>query len=291
MNPALMAFIILSLVSLFAWSALHRGKLLQVGEKTAESRVDQVGKRLKQVWTFALFQKKMRYYLGAGLAHQLIFLGFLVLLVRSLMLWSRGFDPSSNLWILGDEPTLGLPLGHLYSWFKDVFASLVLLGVAVFVYYRVIRPQKRMSLGWEGLLILGIISTMMLGDMVYDGASRVLSASFSDACGTAETSTWCARASTLIAHYGPGAAPTEVAYEFWSEPAGSLFAVLFQSLDISTLVVLAHAGFWSHSTLVLIFLNILPYSKHFHIITAIPNVFLMDLTARGRLRPLAKNTE
>ena len=41
----------------------------------------------------------------------------------------------------------------------------------------------------------------------------------------------------------------------------------------------------------LIFLNILPYTKHFHIITAFPNVFLGDLTPRGRLRPLAKTTE
>ena len=56
-------------------------------------------------------------------------------------------------------------------------------------------------------------------------------------------------------------------------------------------MVLAHAGFWTHSTLVLIFLNLLPHSKHFHIITAIPNVFLGDLTPRGRLRPLAASTE
>jgi len=286
MNPALMAFIILSLVSLFAWSASHRGKLLGVGERTWESRVDRVGKRLEQVWTFALFQKKMRYYLGAGLAHQLIFLGFLVLLARSVMLWGRGFDPSFNLWILGDTP-----LGHAYSWLKDVFATLVLVGVSVFVYYRAIRPQKRMTLSGEGLLILGIISTMMLGDMVYDGASRALQARFVGECGGAESDAWCARAATLIAQFGSEPVAEPLSYAFWPEPAGSLFAVLFEPLGTSTLVVLAHAGYWSHSTLVLIFLNILPYSKHFHIITAIPNVFLTDLTPRGRLRPLAKNTE
>jgi Fe-S oxidoreductase len=40
-----------------------------------------------------------------------------------------------------------------------------------------------------------------------------------------------------------------------------------------------------------VFLNILPYSKHFHIITAIPNVFLGDLDPKGRLRPMAESTE
>src|SRR5262249_49362879 len=43
---------------------------------------------------------------------------------------------------------------------------------------------------------------------------------------------------------------------------------------------------WTHATLVLLFLNILPYSKHFHIITGIPNVFFKDLEPRGRLAPM-----
>src|SRR5690606_2392050 len=190
--------------------------------------------------------------------------GFLVLLARSVMLWGRGFDPTFNLWILGDTP-----LGHAYSWLKDVFATLVLIGVAVFVYYRVIRPQKRMSLSAEGLVILGIIMTMMLGDMVYDGASRALQARFADECGGADAGDWCARAATLVAQYGDEPAELPLQYAYWPEPAGSLFALLLAPLGTSTLVVLGHAGFWSHATLVLIFLNILPYSKHFHIITAI----------------------
>jgi Fe-S oxidoreductase len=285
MNPILMAFIIVSLASLFAWSASHRFRLLKVGVGTSESRVVGVADRLRRVWTFALLQKKMRYYFWAGIAHQLIFLGFLVLLLRSLLLWGRGFDPDFNMFVLGDTP-----LGHIYSWLKDVFATLVLCGVGVFVYYRVVAPQKRMALGWEGLLILGIIATMMLGDMLYDGAARVLWVHFESDCGTADTSAWCGRAATVIAPFS-GPAPTEVSYSFWPEPAGSLFAAMLEPLQTSTLVMLAHAGYWSHASLVLIFLNILPYSKHFHIITAIPNVFLMDTTARGRLRPLAKNTE
>ena len=44
-------------------------------------------------------------------------------------------------------------------------------------------------------------------------------------------------------------------------------------LGQAQLTVLQHVGFWWHSAFVLIFLNILPFSKHFHIITVIPNVF------------------
>ncbi len=280
-----MGAIIAGLVGLFIWTARRRWALMGVGTPTWESRLDRVSDRLKAVWTFAFFQKKMRYYFWAGIGHQMIFAGFIVLLARSVMLWGRGFDPGFNLWILGADTTLG----QIYAFLKDVFAMLVLVGVTIFVYYRVIHPQKRMALGFEGLLILGIIAVMMLADMLYDGAATVLSHRFPEACGTAPVDASCDAMRTIIAPLGE---PHQtLGWHPYPEPGGSAFAALLSGAPLATLVALSHSGFWTHATLVLIFLNILPYSKHFHIITAIPNVFLSDLTARGRLRPLARDTE
>ncbi|MET0791885.1 MAG: (Fe-S)-binding protein [Polyangiaceae bacterium] len=288
MNPLAMALIIVTLNAVFAVSAWRRFTLLKVGAPTWESRLTELPKRLGLVWTFAFYQKKMRYYLAAGLAHQLIFLGFVVLLLNTLMLWGRGFYPPFNLFVLGWEPFLGLPLGAIYGFFKDLFATLVLLGVAVFVYYRAIRPQKRMTLGSEAFVILGIISVMMLADFTYVGAHIVLAHRFASECAGGASDFPCSAMATMIAPFAP--AEGAVHWHF-AEPTGSLFALLFSGLGSSTLVVLGHAGYWTHSTLVLIFLNLLPYTKHFHIITAIPNVFLGDTTPRGRLRPLAPTTE
>ncbi|MDF3070538.1 MAG: hypothetical protein K0R38_6139 [Polyangiaceae bacterium] len=287
MNPVLMALIIVSLTGAFAWSARRRWHLLKVGDSTWESRTDQVEERAKAVWTFAFYQKKMRNYLAAGLAHQLIFMGFGVLLLRTLILWGRGFDPSFNLFVLGHEPVLGLPLGDIYAFLKDVFALLVILGSLVFVYYRAIKHEKRMTLSGEGLVILGIIMTMMLADLTYDGAAIALRERFGQGVCEADAA-WCARAGTLLAPMGAAQGP---GYHAWPDPGGSLFAQLLSGLSVSALVVVAHVGFWTHSTLVLVFLNILPHSKHFHIITAIPNVFLGNLTPKGRLPPLAESTE
>jgi len=289
MNPVAMALIIVTLSSVFAVSAWRRFNLAKVGTATWESRLSEIPKRLGLVWTFAFYQKKMRNYLWAGLAHQFIFLGFVVLLMRTLILWGRGFFPSFNLFVLGHEPLLGvLPLGAMYGFLKDVFEGLVLLGVAVFVYYRVVRPQKRMTLGVEGLIILGIISTMMLADLLYDGASTVLAYRFAAECSAGASAYPCSAMQTLIAPLAP--AQGELSYHF-AEPGGSLFALLLAGVGSSVLVVLAHIGYWTHSSLVLIFANLLPYTKHFHIITAIPNVFFGDITPRGRLRPLAPSTE
>ena len=123
--------------------------------------------RVKAVWDYAFKQEKMDYYQPAGIAHKAIFIGFCILTMRTLVLWGRGVDPGFNLFVLG--PTQ--PLGKVYEFAKDLVALMVLFGALTFVYFRVVRPQKRMTLHWEGLLILGIISTMMIADMAYDGAA------------------------------------------------------------------------------------------------------------------------
>lgn len=282
-----MGIIIVSLCGLFAYSARNRWQLLRVGHPADEPRFDRIGERLLRVWKFALAQKKMRYYFTAGVAHQLIFLGFVVLLARSIVLWGRGFNPEFNLFILGPGGFAGLPLGDVYAFLKDVFAVLVLIGASVFIYYRTIKPQRRMALSLEGLLILGIIVVMMLSDILYDGAANVLNHRVQDLC--ASGSRWCEQASTIVAPLGT---PSEqLSWHLYPEPAASLAASLTASFSDAALVYTAHFGFWTHATLVLVFLNILPYSKHFHIITAIPNVFLSDLRPFGRLRPVAENTE
>jgi Fe-S oxidoreductase len=49
---------------------------------------------------------------------------------------------------------------------------------------------------------------------------------------------------------------------------------------------LSDASWWVHISVILTFLNLLPRSKHFHIITAIPNVFFGKLEPAGALSPL-----
>ena len=287
MNPTWMLTMLVGLSAAFAWSANRRWQLLKVGR--SENRLDQLGERLKGTYEYAFRQKKMYQYPLAGLAHQLIFIGFLVLLLRSLMLWGRGFDPAFNLWILGPKPLFGvLPLGEIYELLKDVTASLVIAGTLVFLYYRVIKHEARMTLSGEGILILGIIMAMMLGDMLYDGASNVLHHRFASCQGLASTT--CARIQTLTAHYGGPATEAVPTWHLYPDPAGSLAARILDGAGPENLILFANIGFWVHSTLVMIFLNILPHSKHFHIITAIPNVFARDLAPAGRL-PLLGTTE
>jgi len=55
---------------------------------------------------------------------------------------------------------------------------------------------------------------------------------------------------------------------------------------------MGQASYWLHLVIVLVFLNILPLGKHFHVITALPNVFLRSLRpASSALRKLDLESE
>lgn len=286
MSPTAMLVLLFAALAMFAWSASRRWQLLQIGRPA--SRLDHLGVRLQGTWRYAFRQEKMDYYNPAGFAHKLIFAGFVVLLLRTIMLVGRGFYPPFEVWVF--DPSR--PLGEIYEFLKDTFATGVVLGTLVFFYYRIVKKPKRMTLSGEGLLIIGIIFTMMIADMTYDGASQVLAAQkipFCDAAAHVGTARQCAAIATITAPLNGEHFAGE--WSFWPGPAGSLFAFFFHKLSAPTLIVLAHVGFWTHVSLVLLFLNLLPHSKHFHVITAIPNVFVRSLRPAGRLEPMAENAE
>lgn len=288
MNPLIMFLMIAGLAGAFAYSAGRRFELLRVGR--ADDRTDDIAERAKGTLIYAFLQKKMHYYRLAGAAHMLIFAGFLILLLRTLILWGRGFDPAFNLFILGPEGFLGLPLGHIYEFAKDVIASLVIVGASVFLYFRLVKRDPRMTKSGEAIVILCIIITMMLADMLYDGASIVLQHKGLVGCngGNMEPN-FCGPVRDVVAPLG--APHGEIAWAPYPSPTGSLFAVLLSGLSRDALLIIAKMGFWTHSTLVLVFANLLPYSKHFHVATAIFNVFFRDITPRGRLPLLAPTAE
>ncbi len=287
MSPTAMLILIFAAFAMFAWSASRRWHLLLVG-RPVKSAVDHPGTRLRGTWRFAFRQEKMDYYNPAGIAHKLIFTGFVLLNFREIVLWGRGFYAPFNLWVLAPAQ----PLGQTYEFVKDCLGLAVIAGTCVFFYYRLVAKPKRMALSLEGVLIIAIIFMLMITDMAYDGASLVLASRKGPLCDLlvrAGTPGQCAAIATIVAPLGGEQWQGE--WAAWPAPAGSFFALLFHSLSPGALVPIAHAAFWTHEVLIFLFLNLLPYSKHFHVITAIPNVFLRSLQPAGRLAPLADTAE
>ena len=288
MSPTAMLTLMFAAIAMFAWSASRRWQLLQIGRPAA--RLDHLDARLRGTWRYAFRQEKMDYYNPAGLAHKLIFFGFVVLLLRTLVLWGRGFYAAV-------QPLRARPVdsrsGRSTSSSKDIMGALVVAGTLVFFYYRLVVKPKRMSLSLEGLLILVIIFTMMIADMTYDGASLVLASKAGAFCAGAAhagTAGQCAAVATIIAPLGDET--WQGAWSPWPAPDGIALRVVLRravARRCSSGSRAPASGRTRRSSL--IFLNLLPHSKHFHIITAIPNVFLRSLTPAGRLEPMAENAE
>ncbi len=167
------------------------------------------------------------------------------MLLRGAIMFARGFVADQNFgFYVFDQDA---PLGQVYALIKDVFVVLVLAGVLVFLIYR-LRGLGRMTINFEGYLILAILTTLMLTDVLYDGAT--------------------------IAMQDHGSA--------W-EPLGTLLAMPLRTADAGTVAAVQQAGYWGHVLMILLFLNYLPYCKQFHEITSFPNVYFSRLGPMGRL--------
>lgn len=68
-----------------------------------------------------------------------------------------------------------------------------------------------------------------------------------------------------------------------SYPISNLLLPYIQSWETESIELFHKVSWWSHIMLVLIFLNELPYSKHFHVIMSIPNVYFSNIEELGQM--------
>jgi Fe-S oxidoreductase len=139
--------------------------------------------------------------------------------------------------------------GNLYTLAKDVFEVLVLVGVAMAVYRRAFARPARLDLTLDAWIVLFLIALLIAADLLADGAR--------------------------VAMRPELASP-------WS-PAVDAIGRGLAGLGPATLQRIYEGGWWIHLLDILFFANYLPYSKHFHILTAVPNIFFMKLDPAGRL--------
>jgi len=251
MFPVSVALLLLLGLIIFAYTLVNRFKLLRVTEGKDE-RWKNLGERIKGMFVFAFGQKRMMSTpkdFWAGLWHAFIFWGFLVISLRTIMLFGQGFSADFTL------PGLGGGLGHFYNLNKDIFTILVFVACLFFLGRRFFTKPNRISLSMEGIYILFTIMALMVSDWFFDGGQIALG--------------------------------KEVVDPLWA-PAGFATAKLIEALGWSptTTSAVSHGSYFIHIALILGFLNFLPYGKHFHIITAIPNVFMRNLKPYGALNPI-----
>jgi len=211
----------------------------------SDPRFSDIGKRLLDLITYGFIQKRQPRYLWTGILHIMIFWGFVVLGLRSIDLVSQGL----NLPFL--RPLMDGAFGTFYGILKDIFELIVLVACIAAMLKRAIERPERYegSHHFEAYFVLCLISFLMITDMFYEGSALLLFGS----------------------------------EEIWL-PASQLAALFLPENAPRFLKFIYLVTYWLHILALFFFLNLLPLSKHFHIITALPNVFLRKLS-KGSIKP------
>ena len=221
-------------------------------------RANHVIERLKAMMILAMGQKRLvgrSKERSSGVMHALIFWGFCVLLIRSLTLYGEGFVEGYQLPFLGEDHVLG----YLYIALKDIMEGIVLMMVIYAIFRRAILKPERLHNTWEAYFVLGMIGVLMISDLLYDGARYNLITLYDNP--------------EHIHFFNNPRYGSEFLWTPVSVGAGALIA----SMSVGTLGYVMVGMFWLHIITQLTFLNFLPLGKHFHVITALPNVFLKSL--------------
>jgi Fe-S oxidoreductase/nitrate reductase gamma subunit len=239
-------FLLLTIAALIAlvYSLRRKFALMAAGRRGVP--LGNWGERLRGLVVFAIGQKRMFQEPVAGIMHALIFWGFLVFTIRSLSAIVEGLTRGWEL------PFLHTPIGGAYLLSKDAFAVLVLVGVAVAAWRRLVTRPARLELSADAWVILGLIAALMVTDLLADGAR--------------------------IAGGAPGP-------WIWT-PASRLVGNWLGAASTEALAMTYRTAWWIHLLALYFFANYLPYSKHFHVYTSLPNVLARPLEPAGRLAPM-----
>lgn len=239
-NISIFAVIFVASVALFGWSCFRRFRLVTLGK--ADNRFNNIGKRIANMLYQAFAQRcTVSHGYRFGLNHLVLFWCFMILLIETTEFLFNGVFPDYI-----DLSLLPAGLYYALSFIFDLVSLFALLAVCAAVIRRLAFPPSYMvARSLDAFVVLGLIAILMIAFFGMH-ASEI------------------AQGGEEAARYMP-----------ISSLAASIF---FLGVSTGSLVGYANSFWWIHAIAMLSLLNYLPYSKHMHIITAIPNCFFKSLT-------------
>lgn len=216
---------------------------------------DNKGKRWATMAKVALGQSKMTARPIAGFMHIIIYLGFVIINIEVLEIIIDG--------IFNTHRIFAPFLGGLYDLLIGSFEFLAFGVLAVCVIFLIRRNVLKIKRFWskemtawprsDANIILGAEILLMTAFLLMNGSDSVLQ-------------------DRGVEHYSNAGL----------FPVSGLLSGWLGSFSSESLVLLERVCWWFHIVGILIFLNYIPYSKHFHIFLAFPNTYYSNLNAKGQ---------
>ena len=253
----LFLLVLVAALGFFSYNAQRLVRYLGTGHD--ERRTDHPWTRLRNVVVIGIGQSKILREPFAGILHASVFWGFVILTLGSIEILARGVFPAFGL-----DRMLPTPIHGLFLLSQELFAGLVLAAVAVLLYRRLVIKPRRLQgdkvHSGDAVFILSMIAALMV--------TLFLSATFERV--------------------------VEARHAAAFQPISSVLAMVFSRVPAGTATTIATASTWIHALLLLAFLNYLPYSKHLHVITSLPNTFFSNTSGPGQvgvMRPMDLEAE
>lgn len=233
--------VFLAVFGFFAYSVNNLIKYLKVAKKK-DDRFDNIPTRLKRVWNIAFAQTKLLRDPVAGTLHLLIFWGFVLFIFAVIETIFQGFYSPFSLSFLG-------PIYTLITLVQDLFGLLVIFSILISLYRRFIQKVPRLVVDKHGMLDAAFILSLIMFIVI-----------------------------SMYGQNAAGYANNGMSYhESELRPVSAFISGLFFTDPSSTTTFLYEFFWWMHILLIFGFLNYLPYSKHLHVLSSIPNVFFANL--------------
>ena len=245
LEKVLFSFVILGTVAAFVYPVSLRLQILR--RMKPEVRAGDLWRRLVDTVVKVLFQKctlkDERVF--TGLMHVFIFYGALTFDTMTVNHTLEGYF--DEFYLFGNGA-----IGLLFSLAVDVFAALILVGVAFFIVRRfIIRPKAYRTTLFDSGIIYLLLITVTLSYLYFE-------------------------AFAVASH------PESVRWSF----LGKYLAAGLAGLPAGTLALHLKISWWLHILIVFGFIAYVPHSKYFHMFTGPVNVFFRAPGSSRELRPL-----
>ncbi len=246
-KSVLFAVVFLAGLGLFAASVWRMARLVRLG-KNEVAFAPALVDRIGAVVYFAFLQRRVVDE-RFGWNHVIIFWSFLIITVGHTEFLVRGVFPQFSLSFLGSGLYNAILLG------EDTMAFLVLFAVAAAVFRRLVVRPSYIHITSEGYFILGLIASVMVTYFLAMGFG-------------------------IVSHH-----PDMIHGDLL--PFSNLMASALGGVSTQTAYIGYEVFWWAHALVLLLFLNVIPHSKHIHLLGAIPNIFAFKMNkskaALGRI--------
>ncbi len=219
----------------------------------AENPHDTISKRLTNLLRFGLFQRKVVRELYAGLLHSLIYTGFIILLIGTILV-ALEFDLVMKLF--GTRFLVGASY-ILFEVSLETFGLFLILGLGMALWRRAVMRPKHLRTGWGDYYLLLMLLLLAIQGFVLEGIRL----------GATDQQPWYPWS------YVGYALSRALVY----------FGILTPGVVTPGLQSFYAAFWWFHTITTFTFIASIPYTKFLHMITSPLNTYLESLKPYGQL--------